>query len=99
MMESAQDALSGYKRLIALLEAENANYRTIDHAPEGATEAVSKLRGHPLSQAAKCIIVMVKLGRKATQYVLAVIPGDELADLNAIKLFLNGTYVSFASQS
>ncbi len=99
MIESSKSAATGYERLTALLETQNAQYRTIDHEPEGATELVSRLRAHPPAQAAKCIIVMVKLGRKTTQYVLAVVPGDRLVDLNSIKAYLDGTYVSFASQA
>jgi Ala-tRNA(Pro) deacylase len=55
------------------------------------------MRGNSLSQAAKCIIVMVKIGKKVTRYVLAVVPGDCRVDLNAVKALLRGTYVSFAS--
>ena len=90
-------SVDAYTRLIALLDEQGARYRTIDHAPEGRTEVVSPLRGNALAQAAKCMVVMVKLGKKVTQYVLAVVPGDTRVDLNAIKALLGGTYVSFAS--
>jgi Ala-tRNA(Pro) deacylase len=86
-----------YTRLIALLDEHHAPYRLIDHAPEGRTEIVSAMRGNALAQAAKCIVLMVKLGKKTTRYVLAVIPGDARLDLNAIKALLGGTYVAFAS--
>jgi Ala-tRNA(Pro) deacylase len=87
-----------YDRLIALLDEQGARYRTIEHEPEGATETVSALRGNSLAQAAKCIVVMVKVGKKVTRYVLAVVPGDRRVDLNAVKSLLEGTYVSFASR-
>jgi Ala-tRNA(Pro) deacylase len=87
-----------YDRLIALLDEQGARYRIIEHAPEGATEVVSGLRGNSLAQAAKCIVVMVKVGKKVTRYVLAVVPGDRRVDLNAVKALLAGTYVSFASK-
>lgn len=87
-----------YERLIALLDAQGAQYRTIDHAPEGATELVSELRGNSLGQAAKCIVVMVKVGKKVTRYVLAVVPGDRRVDIGAVKGLLDGTYASFASR-
>ncbi|WP_225729259.1 MULTISPECIES: YbaK/EbsC family protein [unclassified Nocardia] len=87
-----------YGRLIADLEACGAEYRIIDHAPEGRTELVSALRGHDISHAAKCLIVMVKVGKKVTRHVLAVVPGDARLDLNAIKTLLDGTYVAFASK-
>jgi Ala-tRNA(Pro) deacylase len=89
-----QDA---YTQLIELLESHGAHYRLIDHAPEGRTELVSPMRGNDLSQAAKCIILMVKVGKKVTKYVLAVVPGDTRIDLPAVKALLSGTYIAFAS--
>ncbi len=86
-----------YTRLIALLNEHAARYRLIDHAPEGRTELVSAMRGNALSQAAKCIILMVKLGKKVTKYILAVVPGDAQVDLAAVKALMHGTYISFAS--
>jgi len=38
------------------------------------------MRGNALSQAAKCIVLMVKLGKKVTKYVLGVVPGDARVD-------------------
>lgn len=90
-------SLDTYERLIALLDEHGAQYRLIDHEPEGRTEIVSPLRGNALAQAAKCMIVMVKVGKKVTKYVLAVVSGDTRVDLQAIKAILGGTYVSFAS--
>ncbi|WP_037915243.1 YbaK/EbsC family protein [Actinacidiphila yeochonensis] len=87
-----------YDRLVALLDEQGALYRVIDHEPEGGTERVSELRGNSLAQAAKCIVVMVKVGKKVTRYVLAVVPGDRRVDLNAVKALLEGTYVSFAAR-
>lgn len=86
-----------YIRLLALLDQQGIAYRLIDHAPEGRTELVSAMRGHPPSQAAKCIILMVKLGKKVTRYILAVVPGDARVDLSAVKALMRGTYVAFAS--
>ena len=86
-----------YTKLIEVLDQHNAQYRLIDHEPEGRTEIVSPMRGNNVSQAAKCIVVMVKVGKKITKYVLAVVPGDAKVDLNAIKSLFNGTYISFAT--
>ena len=86
-----------HTRLLADLEATGARYRLIDHAPEGRTELVSALRGHDVAQAAKCLVVMVKLGKKQTRYVLAVVPGDARLDLAAVKDMLGGTYAAFAA--
>jgi Ala-tRNA(Pro) deacylase len=89
---------SAYERLVADLDAAGAQYRLIDHAPEGRTDLVSTLRGNPVAHAAKCIVVMVKIGKKQSRYVLAVVPGDARVDLDAIKTLLGGTYVSFAAK-
>lgn len=87
-----------YERLVADLDAAGARYRLIEHAPEGSTEQVSALRGHDVGHAAKCLIVMVKIGKKQTRHVLAVVPGDARLDLQAVKELLEGTYVSFAGK-
>jgi Ala-tRNA(Pro) deacylase len=86
-----------YDRLIALLDERAATYRVIEHEPEGVTDVVSALRGNALGQAAKCIVLMVKVGKKVTRYVLAVVPGDARVDLGAVKALYGATYVSFAS--
>ncbi len=90
---SEEDA---YTRLIAFLDEHEVPYRLIDHEPEGRTEVVSPMRGNGLAQAAKCIVLMVKIGKKVTKYVLAVIPGDARVDLAAVKSLIRGTYVAFA---
>ncbi|TCO46491.1 YbaK/EbsC family protein [Actinocrispum wychmicini] len=89
--------MDAYNRLITDLDTAGATYRLIDHAPEGRTDLVSALRGNTVAHAAKCLVVMVKIGKKTTRYVLAVIPGDARLDLTAIKTLLGGTYTAFAS--
>jgi Ala-tRNA(Pro) deacylase len=86
-----------YTKLIRLLDDRGVRYRLIDHAPEGRTDKVSVMRGHDASAAAKCIILMVKLGKKTTKHVLAVVPGDRRIGLGAVKNLFGATYVSFAS--
>jgi Ala-tRNA(Pro) deacylase len=86
-----------YTQFIEYLDRQGIEYRLIDHAPEGRTEIVSRMRGHALSQAAKCIVLMVKVGKKVTKYILGVVPGDARVDFNAVKTLMRGTYVAFAS--
>ena len=86
-----------YSRLISLLDERQAKYRLIDHAPEGRTDLVSPMRGNDIKQAAKCIILMLKLGKKTTKYVLGVVPGDARINLKAVGALVGATYVSFAS--
>ncbi|MFG2589929.1 YbaK/EbsC family protein [Streptomyces sp. NPDC048438] len=88
---------AAYLRLIALLDESGARYRVIDHAPEGRTEEVSRYRGHPVAQGAKCLVVMVKTGKRTKRYFLAVVPGDARVDLPGLKALAEGSYVSFAS--
>jgi Ala-tRNA(Pro) deacylase len=86
-----------YERLVSWLDAGGARYRVVDHEPEGRTEIVSGYRGNALASAAKCVVVMVKVGKKTSRYFLAVVPGDVRVDLAALKALAGGTYVAFAS--
>jgi Ala-tRNA(Pro) deacylase len=87
-----------YQKLIVLLDEAGASYRLIDHAPEGQTDKVSAMRGHPVAAAAKCIILIVKIGKKTTRFILAVVPGDARVDTGKIRaLFHGATYVGFAA--
>jgi Ala-tRNA(Pro) deacylase len=86
-----------YAKLIEFLVTHKAEYRLIDHPAEGRTDIVSPMRGNEVSQAAKCIVVMVKLTKKDKKYILAVVPGDAKIDLDALKNMFQGIYVSFAT--
>jgi Ala-tRNA(Pro) deacylase len=86
-----------HDRLVAMLDDAGATYRLIDHAPEGQTDRVSVLRGHPVAMAAKCLVVMVKVGKRTSRYYLAVVAGDARVDLAALKALAGGTYVGFAA--
>ncbi|WP_307128786.1 YbaK/EbsC family protein [Streptomyces sp. B1I3] len=82
---------------MSLLDGHGARYRVIDHEPEGRTEEVCRLRGQPVAQGAKCLVVMVKTGKRTKRYFLAVVPGDARVDLAGLKALADGSYVSFAS--
>lgn len=86
-----------YDELIALLDSHRARYRILEHAPEGRTHLVSAMRGHAPGEAAKCMIVMVKRGKRDRRYVRAVVPGDARVDLTRLRELLGGTYAAFAS--
>lgn len=85
-----------YDHLVAFLETEGAEYRLIEHPPEGRTDIVSRLRGHPVSAAIKCLVLLVKVGRKSTRYILAAVPGDKQLDRTALKAIKNATFVGLA---
>jgi Ala-tRNA(Pro) deacylase len=84
-----------YDRLIDLLDNNAIQYLLIDHESEGSTETVSDLRGHPPAHAAKCLVLIVKIDRRTTRYVLAVVPGDRQVDLVAIRTLYDARYVGF----
>jgi Ala-tRNA(Pro) deacylase len=86
-------------RLLDLLTRHNAGFRTIEHPPEGRTDVVSAMRGHPTEQAAKCIVVRVKVTKKSSRYVLAVVPGDRRVDLGRIQELWEARKVSFADRT
>jgi Aminoacyl-tRNA editing domain len=84
-----------YDPLISPLDVSGVDYRLIDHESEGTTEIVSALRGHPSVQAAKCLVLIVKVDRRTTRYVLAVVPGDRRVDLRAVHSLYNARYAGF----
>ena len=86
-----------YERLVAFLNQRGVSYRVIDHPPEGRTEVVSAMRGDDAHHVAKCMIMLIKQGKKITRYVLAVVPGNAKVDFQAVKSLLQATYVAFAS--
>jgi Ala-tRNA(Pro) deacylase len=79
-----------YEMIIHLLQQNKIQFRIIDHPPEGNTERASKIRGHNLSQAAKSMVVMVRISKKYRNYYLAVIPGDRKVDLCAVNTLCGG---------
>src|SRR4051794_25163050 len=88
-----------YLRLIELLDAHGIRYSLIDHAPEGRTHLVSRLRGHPLRQAAKCIVVEVRFPGRESEYVLAVVPGHLKVDLEAVRTMQGGSRAALAPRA
>ncbi|KHD76859.1 prolyl-tRNA synthetase [Actinoplanes utahensis] len=67
------------------MDRERADYRVIDHPAEGHTDLASRLRGHPLAQAAKCLVIRIRMTKKQSRYVLAVVPGHRRVDFARIK--------------
>ncbi len=95
---AVQQGTRVFDRVVALLDEHGAAYRVIEHEPEGRTEVVSGLRGNPLSQAAKCVVMRVKLTKKKSHYVLAVVPGDRRVDLGRVRELWSAVHVSFAER-
>lgn len=85
-----------YERLTELFVKSSVSYRVMRHAPEGRTDVASRLRSHPLEQAAKSIVTRVATGRRSRRYVLAVVPGHRRVDLDALAGQYGGREASFA---
>jgi Ala-tRNA(Pro) deacylase len=83
--------------LLDLLARAGVTFRLIYHAPEGRTDVVSVLRGNALEQAAKCIVVTVRVDKKTTRHVLAVVPGDRRVRIDEIKRIYGARYAAFAT--
>lgn len=89
-------AASTYELLIELLDNQDVDYKLLDHEPVGTTDEVSRLRGHSPAQAAKCLVLVVKLDRRTRTYVLAVVTGNSKVDFAAVAAIYEARYVGFA---
>jgi len=79
------DTVDIHDRIMALLVAGGAEYRTLDHEPEGRTDRASEIRGHVLCQAAKAMVVAIRSRDiERRRFVLAVVPGDRRVSFDAI---------------
>jgi Ala-tRNA(Pro) deacylase len=87
-----------HARLCALLQSEGAVFRLVEHAPEGRTEIIARIRGNRLEQAIKSIVVQVRLNRRENRYCLANVPGHLRVDLDAIRAHLGADSVAIASR-
>lgn len=81
-----------------LLDREGANYRVIEHEPEGRTQTIARIRGNRIEQSIKSIVVQVRLSRKENAYCLANVPGDCRIDFEGIRRHFSADSVAFASR-
>lgn len=95
-MDTAVDV---HARLCALLEREAAVFRVVEHAPEGRTELIARIRGNRLEQAIKSIVVQVRMTRKDNRYCLANVPGHRRVDLGAIRTYFGASSVAIADRA
>ena len=68
-----------------MLRTQSIKFRVCEHEAEGRTEVISKIRGNELCQSLKAMVVMARLNKKDRKYILAVFPGNQSLDMNAIK--------------
>ena len=57
--------MTTYDKVIALLDAQQARYRVVEHEAIGQTEVISAIRGNDLQQAAKAMVLEVTMPDRA----------------------------------
>lgn len=85
-----------YKRVVDVLQTQEIRFRVAEHEAEGRTNVISAIRGNELCQAMKAIVLVAKLNKKDKEYYLAVVPGDQSLDMDAIKKYTGAKSVRFA---
>jgi Ala-tRNA(Pro) deacylase len=88
--------MSIFEQLTALLDHHQASYKLMEHEPTGKCEEVAAIRGTEIGQGAKALVCHVK-GNGLKQYVLAVLPADQQADLSKVAQAVGGLRASLAS--
>jgi Ala-tRNA(Pro) deacylase len=86
-----------FDRIIALLAQGGADYRLLEHAPEGRTDIASRIRGNSLAEAAKAMVLAVRREDGDRRFALAVVPGDRRVSFDAVARVMRGRKASLAS--
>jgi len=86
-----------FDRLVALLSEAKANFRIIEHEPEGRSEKISVIRGNRPEQAAKAMVLDVRGGGGGRRNVLAILPGNRKLDFAAVARLFEARKCGFAS--
>jgi len=73
-----------FRKLVALLDAEGARYRVIEHPPAGKSEEVARIRGTEVGQGAKAMACKLQVPNAPARHVLAVLAADRQLDLAAL---------------
>ena len=85
------------QKLCEKFDAGQARYRVVHHpAGDRSSESVAKVRGTEVGQGAKALVCMAK-GNGVKQYVLAVLPADQQADLKKLAQALGATRAGLCS--
>ncbi|MBS9584331.1 YbaK/EbsC family protein [Morganella morganii] len=89
--------MTTFDKITRLLDSRAVSFEVIEHPAEGRSDAISKIRGNKLSQAAKAMVLQVTGSTPDIRYVLAIVPGDCKVNFkNAAKL-AGGKKASFAA--
>jgi Ala-tRNA(Pro) deacylase len=94
--ETNAAAGGAHPELLRVLDGAGARYRLMFHEAEGRTVAASSLRGHHPSQAAKSLVLRVRMPTGSDRFVLAVVPGNRRVDMDAVSRLVGGRSACFA---
>jgi Ala-tRNA(Pro) deacylase len=87
---------SVFERLVALLDAEAARYRIVEHEPEGRSDRIALIRGNKPEQAAKAMVMALRRPGAADAYALAILPGPRRVDFAAVAAHFGARKASLA---
>lgn len=84
-----------FDSLVALLDANAARFRILEHPAEGRSDLVAQIRGTAPGQGAKAMLCRSKDGDPA--YALVVLPGDRKLDFKRVAQVLGMKKATLAS--
>ena len=87
----------GQSALRQHLATREVRFEEITHSAEGRTVEASRLRGHTLAEAAKSLIIDVRMSGKRRQFVNAVVSGNQRVDFARIADVVGGRRAGLAS--
>ncbi|MCA3560010.1 MAG: YbaK/prolyl-tRNA synthetase associated domain-containing protein [Aestuariivirga sp.] len=87
-----------HRNLMSRLRRTRIPVQTLSHSAEGNTVRASEIRRHRIEDAAKSIVVRVKLGRKDRLYAIAIVCGHQRVDLVRVARCFGGIEARFADQ-
>jgi Ala-tRNA(Pro) deacylase len=86
--------MDSFDQLVAMLKAGGAEFRVVEHEPEGKSDRVVAIRGTRISQGAKAIVCRIAASDRE-RFVLAIVPGDRRVDTKALADLFGGKRASF----
>jgi len=82
------------KEILSMLESNNVKYKLYEHEPVYTCEQASKVRGIPLSQGIKCLLL--KSNKK--RFILALTRGDKKVDFKKLAMLERTKKVKLANE-
>jgi Ala-tRNA(Pro) deacylase len=89
LLTAEEQELPIFERLVSLLTQQKADFRIVEHEPEGRSDKIAEIRGNEPKQGAKALVTMSPINKEERIYHLAVLPGNEALDFNKIANFTN----------